>query len=51
MMPGYQNLTNIELDDGVAKVELLEGITHMGVVVIPAVHPVVREWLKSLDKR
>ena len=31
-----------------AKVNLLPGVTHMGVVVNPAVRPVVREWLTRI---
>jgi len=33
-----------------AEVRLLEGVSHMGVVVSPAVHPAVREWIRGLDK-
>jgi len=32
------------------KVKLLPGVTHMGVVVNPAVRPVVKEWLEGLGK-
>ena len=32
-------------------VELLQGVTHMGVVVGPEVRPVVKEWLNGLGKR
>jgi len=31
------------------QVELLEGVTHMGIVVGPEVRPVVKEWLERLD--
>jgi pimeloyl-ACP methyl ester carboxylesterase len=31
-------------------VKLLEGVTHMGVVVGPEVRPVVKEWLESLSR-
>ncbi len=34
-----------------AHVTLLEGISHMGVVASPAIHPVIREWIAGLDKR
>jgi len=33
-----------------AEVRLIEGVSHMGVVTGPAVHPAVREWLKGLDR-
>jgi alpha-beta hydrolase superfamily lysophospholipase len=33
-----------------AEVRLLEGVSHMGVVVSPAVHPAVREWMQGLDR-
>jgi len=32
------------------KTKLLPGVTHMGVVVNPAVQPVIKEWLESLRK-
>lgn len=32
------------------KVKLLPGVTHMGVVVHPAVRPVVKEWLEGLGE-
>jgi non-heme chloroperoxidase len=32
------------------KVKLLPGLTHMGVVVNPAVRPVIKEWLEGLSK-
>ena len=32
-------------------VELLEGVTHMGIVVGPEVRPVVKEWLEDLGKQ
>ena len=32
-----------------AKVELLEGVTHMGVVVDKEIHPVVKAWLEGLN--
>lgn len=32
------------------QVKLLQGITHMGVVVGPEVRPVVKEWLEGLSK-
>jgi non-heme chloroperoxidase len=32
------------------KVKLLPGLTHMGVVVNPAVRPVIKDWLESLRK-
>jgi len=34
-----------------AKVRLLNGISHMGVVVNPDVQPVVKDWLESIDRR
>ncbi|MGB5749731.1 MAG: alpha/beta fold hydrolase [Desulfobacterales bacterium] len=34
----------------VAKFKLLPNKTHMGLVVGPEIRPVVKEWLKSLDK-
>jgi len=33
-----------------AEVRLLEGVSHMGVITSPAVHPAVREWIQGLDK-
>lgn len=33
-----------------AQVRLVPDLTHMGVVVSPAVRPVVKEWLDSIDK-
>jgi non-heme chloroperoxidase len=33
-----------------ARVELLSGVTHLGVVVSPEVRPVVKEWLEGLGK-
>ena len=33
-----------------AQVRLLQGVTHMGVVVGPEVQPVLKDWLKGLDK-
>jgi len=33
------------------EVRLLEGVSHMGVVVNPAVQPAVREWIRGLDGR
>jgi non-heme chloroperoxidase len=33
------------------QVKLLEGVTHMGLVVGPEVRPIVKEWLEGLDKR
>ena len=32
------------------QVSLLQGVTHMGVVVGPEVRPVVKEWLEGLGK-
>lgn len=32
------------------RAKLLPGVTHMGVVVNPAVRPVIKEWLESLRK-
>ncbi len=32
------------------KVRLVPGVTHMGVVINPAVRPVIKEWLESIDK-
>lgn len=32
------------------RVKLLPGVTHMGAVVSPKVRPVVKEWLKGLEK-
>jgi hypothetical protein len=32
------------------QVRLLQGVTHMGVVVGTEVQPVVKEWLEGLDK-
>jgi non-heme chloroperoxidase len=32
-----------------ARIELLEGVTHMGVVIGEEIHPVVWEWLKGLN--
>ena len=32
------------------QVELLPGVTHMGVVVAPEVRPVIKEWLEGLGK-
>jgi non-heme chloroperoxidase len=32
-----------------AKVELLEGVTHMGVVVGKEIHPVLKAWLEGLN--
>jgi pimeloyl-ACP methyl ester carboxylesterase len=34
-----------------AEVRLLDGLTHMGVVVNPAVQPVVKTWLESIDRQ
>jgi non-heme chloroperoxidase len=33
-----------------AKVKLLPGLTHMGVVVNPKVRPVIKEWLEAISK-
>jgi non-heme chloroperoxidase len=33
-----------------AKVKLLPGVTHMGVVVNPGVRPVIKDWLEGLSK-
>lgn len=33
-----------------ADVRLVDGLTHMGVVVNPAVQPVVKEWLENIDR-
>jgi len=33
-----------------AEVELLKGVTHMGVVVGPEIRPVIRDWLEGLDR-
>ena len=33
-----------------AKVKLLPGLTHMGVVVNPEVRPVIKEWLEAISK-
>jgi non-heme chloroperoxidase len=35
----------------VVRVKLLQGVTHIGVVVGPEVRPVVKEWLEGLGKR
>lgn len=35
----------------VVHVKLLQGVTHIGVVVEPEVRPVVKEWLEGLGKR
>jgi len=32
-----------------ADVRLVDGLTHMGVVVAPAVQPVVKKWLEGID--
>jgi len=32
------------------QVKLLQGVTHMGVVVSPEVRPIVKEWLEGLGK-
>ena len=32
------------------QVELLQGVTHMGVVVCPEVRPIVKEWLEGLGE-
>jgi alpha-beta hydrolase superfamily lysophospholipase len=34
-----------------ADVKLLQGVTHIGVVVGPEVRPVIKEWLEGLSKR
>jgi alpha-beta hydrolase superfamily lysophospholipase len=33
------------------KVRLVTGLTHMGVVVNPAVHPVIKDWLEAIGGR
>jgi len=33
------------------EVKLLQGVTHMGVVVGPEIRPVVKEWLESLGNK
>ena len=33
------------------QVKLLQGVTHMGVVVSPEVRPIVKEWLEGLGKQ
>ena len=32
------------------QVKLLQGVTHMGLVVCPEVRPIIKEWLKGLGK-
>lgn len=32
-----------------AEVVLLEGVSHMGVVVGEEIHPVIKEWLESFN--
>ncbi|MBU1193879.1 MAG: lysophospholipase [Proteobacteria bacterium] len=34
-----------------AEVRLVDGLTHMGVVVNPAVQPIVKKWLESIDRQ
>ncbi|MGM0536265.1 MAG: alpha/beta hydrolase [Pseudomonadota bacterium] len=34
-----------------AEVRLVDGLTHMGVVVNPAVQPVVKKWFESIDRQ